>query len=146
MTAFTEKKINVFGGEQWRPLIHVRDAAESYIKVLESDVEKMRGKVFNVGSEEQNYKIKEVSNIIVETIRKMPDKKVELNIENTNTDARDYRVSFKRIQDELGFKVKHNIGGAAIEIYDKLESKEIKDPKQKVYYNHYFDSSEELIG
>ena len=146
MTSFTEKKINVFGGEQWRPLVHVKDAAESYIKVLESDVDKMRGKVYNVGSEEQNYKIKEVSEIIVESIRKLPEKKVELNIQKTNTDARDYRVSFKRIQDELGFKVTHSISDAALEIYGKLDSGEIKDPKQKVYYNHYFDSSEELIG
>lgn len=146
MTAFTEKRINVFGGEQWRPLVHVRDAAESYIQVLKSDADKMRGKVFNVGSEEQNYKIKDVSNIIVDAVRKIPDKKVELNLEKTNTDARDYRVSFKRIQEELGFKVKHSIGEAAIEIYKKLDSGDIKDPKQKVYYNHYFDSSEELIG
>ncbi len=146
MTAFSEKKINVYGGEQWRPLLHVNDAAESYLKVLESDIDKMRGKVYNVGSEEQNHKIKDVANIIVDTIRKIPDKNVELKLEKTNTDARDYQVSFKRIQTELGFIVKHNIEMAAKQIYQKLDSHEIKDPKQKVYYNHYFDSSEELVG
>ncbi len=146
LTAFSEKKINVFGGEQWRPLLHVNDAAESYLKVLEADVEKMRGKVYNVGSEEQNYKIKDVACIIADAIGKLPDKNVELNLEQTNTDARDYRVSFKKIQDELRFNVKHNIDEAAQKIYLKLESHEIKNPKQKVYYNHYFDSSEELVG
>jgi nucleoside-diphosphate-sugar epimerase len=146
MTAFIEKKINVFGGEQWRPLIHVKDAAEAYIKVLERDVNEMRGKVYNVGSEEQNYKIKDVANIIVRAIRESIERNVDMNIEQTNTDARDYRVSFKRIRDELGFKVKHTIADASKEIYGKLESGEIKNPKQKIYYNHYFDSSEELIG
>jgi hypothetical protein len=42
--------------------------------------------------------------------------------------------------------VSQTISGSAKEIWRKLESKEIKDPKQKVYYNHYFDASEELIG
>jgi nucleoside-diphosphate-sugar epimerase len=146
MTSFIEKKVNVFGGEQWRPLIHVKDAAEAFIKVLNSDVERMSGKVYNVGSEKQNYKIKDVAKMIVGTIHNLSPDGVSLNIEKTNTDARDYRVSFKRIQDELGFSVKHTVEEAAEEIYNKLTTGEIKDPKQKVYYNHYFDASEELIG
>ncbi len=141
MTAFTEKKIHIYGGEQWRPLMHVKDAAHAYIKVLESDIELVRGKVYNVGSEQQNYKIKDVANRISTVL-----KEVSVNLEHTSTDARDYRVSFKKIQDELGFMPAHTIEEAAKEIYAKLESKEIKNPKQKVYYNHYFDSSEELIG
>lgn len=77
---------------------------------------------------------------------KLSQDNIHLNIEHSNTDTRDYRVSFKRIQDDLGFKVKYTINSAAKEIYKKLESGEIKNPKSKVYYNHYFDSSEELIG
>jgi len=146
MTAFADNKINVFGGGQWRPLMHVKDAASAYIKVLEADINSMRGKVYNVGSEEQNYRIKDVSAIIGKTISKSSGKEVPVNIEKTNTDARDYRVSFKKIQDELGFKVNHTIEEAAKEIYEALKSGEIKDPKQKVYYNHYFDASEDLIG
>lgn len=141
MTAFAEKKIHVYGGEQWRPLMHVKDAAEAYIKVLEADMNLIRGKVYNVGSEEQNYKIKEVASRISSVL-----KGVSVNLEHTSTDARDYRVSFKKIQDELNFTPGHTIEEAAKEIYQKLGSREIKNPKQKVYYNHYFDSSEELIG
>lgn len=139
MTAFSEKQIKVLGGQQWRPLIHVKDAAGAYIKVLES--ENARGKIYNVGSEEQNYRIIEVGQMIHDSL-----KGVALNTESTSTDARDYRVSFKKIQTELGFSVNETIAGASKLIYSKLESKEIKDPHQKVYYNHYFDSSEELIG
>jgi nucleoside-diphosphate-sugar epimerase len=146
MTAFADNKINVFGGEQWRPLMHVKDAAKAYIKVLEADINDIKGKVYNVGSEEQNYRIKEVSSMIGKTISETSGKDVPVNIEKTNTDARDYRVSFKKIQDELGFKVEHTVEEAAKEIYGALKSHEIKDPKQKVYYNHYFDSSEDLIG
>jgi nucleoside-diphosphate-sugar epimerase len=146
MTAFTENKINIFGGEQWRPLLHVKDAADSYIKVLEADINEIRGKIYNVGSEEQNYKIKQVSEIIGKAISTTSGREVPVNIEKTNIDARDYQVSFKKIQEELGFNVCHTIDEAAKEIYNSLDTGLIKDPKQKVYYNHYFDPSEDLIG
>jgi nucleoside-diphosphate-sugar epimerase len=146
MTAYLEKQVNVFGGGQWRPLLHLEDAAGAYLKVLEADINSVRGKIYNVGSEEQNFMIKDVARQITGEISGSSGNEIKMNIETTNTDERDYQVSFKKIQSELGFNVKHTIADASKEIYEKLESKEIKDPKQKVYYNHYFDSSEELIG
>lgn len=144
MTAFTEGKINVFGGSQWRPLLSLPDAAEAYIKVLQN--EQSAGKIYNAGSEDQNYIIADVANMVAAGIKETSGKDIPVNIEGESVDARDYRVSFKKIQSELGFSVKHSISSSAAEIWGKLESKEIKDPKQKVYYNHYFDASEELIG
>lgn len=146
MTAFTEGKINVFGGNQWRPLLSLEDAAEAYVLALQKDIKSDGGVIYNVGSEEQNYTIADVAKQVAEGIKKASGKDIPINIANDSTDARDYRVSFKKIQNELGFTVKHTISEAAEEIWHKLESKEIKDPKQKVYYNHYFDSSEKLIG
>jgi nucleoside-diphosphate-sugar epimerase len=143
MTAFTEGQINVFGGNQWRPLLSLKDAADAYYKALNANTGSI---IFNVGSEEQNYTISEVAGLVAKGIKEASGKDIPINIENDSVDARDYRVSFKRIQKDLGFKVSHTIPMAAKEIWQKLESKEIKDPKQKVYYNHYFDSSEELIG
>ncbi len=144
MTAYLDKKINVFGGNQWRPLVHVRDAANAYIKVLENEI--ARGKIYNVGSEKQNYKISEVAGLVVESIDETFNAAVNVNTESNNVDVRDYRVSFGKIEKELRFGAEHTIKEAGKEIYKRLASKEIKDPKQKVYYNHYFDSSEELIG
>ncbi len=144
MTAFTEGKITVFGGNQWRPLLSLPDAADAYVRVLEADLG--CGRIYNVGSEEQNYIITDVAKQVAEGIKKASGKEIPISIEGDSVDARDYRVSFKKIQTELGFGVTHTITEAAEEIWGKLESKEIKDPKQKVYYNHYFDSSEELIG
>ena len=144
MTAYTEGRINVFGGSQWRPLLSLPDAADAYIKVLQK--EQSAGKIYNVGSEEQNYIIADVANLVANGIKEASGKDIPVNIEGESVDARDYRVSFKKIQSELGFTVKQTINSAAEEIWGKLESKEIKDPKQKVYYNHYFDPSEELIG
>ncbi len=146
MTAFTEGKIIVFGGNQWRPLLSLYDAADAYLKALTADIKTVGGKIYNVGSEAQNYKITEVAKLVAGGIKELTDKDIPVIVESDNVDARDYRVSFKKIQNELKFNVKHSIPEAAKEIWGKLERKEIKDPKQKVYYNHYFDSSEELIG
>ncbi len=146
MTAFTEGKITVFGGNQWRPLLSLPDAAEAYVRVLEGDLNSPGGTIYNVGSEVQNYIISDVARQVAEGIKNASGKDIPISIEGDSVDARDYRVSFKKIQTELGFGVTHTIPEAAAEIWGKLESKEIKDPKQKVYYNHYFDSSEKLIG
>jgi len=146
MTAFTDGEITVFGGNQWRPLLNLYDAADAYVKALEADINTVGGKIYNVGSEEQNYTITDVAKLVAQGIKEHTGRDIPIKIQGDNVDARDYRVSFKKIQNELGFKVKHTIPEAAKEIWQKLESKEIKDPKQKVYYNHYFDSSEELIG
>ena len=152
MSAFTEGKITVFGGNQWRPLLSLYDAAEAYLKALAIDYHaglphgSPFGRIYNVGSEEQNYMITSVAELVAEGIKEASGKEIPVEIKGDSVDARDYRVSFKKIQNELGFNVSHTIPEAAKEIWGKLESKEIKDPKQKVYYNHYFDSSEELIG
>jgi nucleoside-diphosphate-sugar epimerase len=146
MSAYTEGKITVFGGNQWRPLLSLEDASEAYLKVLESDLNMTGGRIYNVGSEKQNYRISETAELVAAGIKKVSGKEIPINIEGDIVDVRDYRVSFKKIQNELGFEVKHSISEAAGEIWQKLESKEIKDPKQKVYYNHYFDDSEELVG
>jgi len=146
MTAFTEGKITVFGGNQWRPLLNLYDASDAFFKVVEADLRTVGGKIYNVGSEKQNYRITEVAKLVAQGIKETSGRDIPINVEGENVDARDYRVSFKKIQTELGFNVSHTIPEAAGEIWQKLESKEIKDPKQKVYYNHYFDSSEELVG
>ncbi|MBZ0202933.1 MAG: SDR family oxidoreductase, partial [Ignavibacteria bacterium] len=146
MTAFTGGRITVFGGNQWRPLLSLEDAADAYIKVLESKMQMNGGKIYNVGSEEQNYIITDVAKLVAEGIKKASGKDIPINIEGDSTDARDYRVTFKKIQAELGFTVRSTIPNSAAEIWSKLESREIDDPKRKIYYNHYFDASEELIG
>jgi nucleoside-diphosphate-sugar epimerase len=151
MTAFTEGRINVFGGSQWRPLLGLEDASDAYLKALRSEpdgsgTQGSYGRIYNVGSEEQNYTISKVAELVAAGIKEASGKDIPVNIEGESVDARDYRVSFKKIQNELGFNVKQTIRGSAAEIWRKLESKEIKDAKQKVYYNHYFDASEELIG
>lgn len=138
LKAYQENKITVFGGNQWRPLLNVNDAANAFIKVLQADINKIKGKIYNVGSEQQNYKIKDLANIVSSSLGGIP-----INTENSAIDARNYRVSFEKIRNELRFSVEHNVENAIQDIYDKLSSHKINNPNQKVFYNHFFDSAEE---
>jgi nucleoside-diphosphate-sugar epimerase/CBS domain-containing protein len=138
MKSFVDGKIQVFGGRQWRPLLGVEDAAEVYIRCLEANLQDVGNQVFNVGSNAQNYQIDEVAEIIGASLGGIP-----ITRDNSNLDARDYRVSFASLNQTLGFSPQQTIGGAARCIFEKLQSGAIKNPAQRIYYNHYFDSAEE---
>ena len=130
--------IQVFGGSQWRPLLGVEDAAEVYIRCLEAGLEDVGNQVFNVGSDNQNYRIDEVARIISDALGGIP-----ISRDNSNLDSRDYRVSFAKLATVLGYVPGQTIADAAREIVENLRSGVIKDPAHRIYYNHYFDSAEE---
>ena len=128
----------MFGGNQWRPLLHVVDAAEAFLGCLDAPLEKIGNQIFNVGSNEQNYQILEIAELIGNVL-----KKVKIEVEDAQLDARDYRVSFDKIHRKLSFKPQQTIPAAAKKIVRELSLGNLKNPFAKVYYNHYFDATEE---
>jgi len=138
MKSYVDGEIQVFGGRQWRPLLGVEDAAEVYIRCLEADLQVVGNQVFNIGSDGQNYQINQVAEIIGNSLGGIP-----ISRDGSNLDARDYRVSFAKLDRALGFQPGQTIGEAARTIFDKLYSGAIRNPAQRIYYNHYFDSAEE---
>lgn len=104
MEMLVKKRLVVFGEQFWRPYVHVRDAARAIKLVLESAPGKVAGRVFNVGATEQNFQKQQ----LVELIRPYaPDAIVEF-VHKTE-DPRDYRVSFARIKEELGFQLTRTV-------------------------------------
>ena len=138
MKSHVDGGIQVFGGDQWRPLLGVEDAAEVYVRCLEAKLEDVGNQVFNVGSDAQNYRIDEVAQTISEALGDVP-----ISRDQSNLDARDYRVSFAKLTDVLKYAPVQTIDQAAREIVKNLRSGVINDPARKIYYNHYFDLAEE---
>jgi nucleoside-diphosphate-sugar epimerase len=138
MKSFVDGKIQVFGGRQWRPLLGVEDAADVYVRCLEANLQDVGNQVFNVGSDSQNYQIDDVAEIIGSSLGGIP-----IIRDQSNPDARDYRVSFAKLDETLGFAPQQSIDKAAFTIFKTLQSGVIRNPAQKIYYNHYFDSAEE---
>jgi len=137
-TAFTDQRINVFGGNQWRPLLQVEDAARAFMLCLEADIKDVGCQVFNVGSDEQNYRIDDIADLISKALGNVP-----LWRDSANLDARDYRVSFDKIRKHLSFVSKRKVEESSQVMFSKLKDGTIRNPLAKVYYNHYFDFLEE---
>lgn len=94
-----DRKITVFGGDQWRPFVHVEDAARAVFAALEAPLDKVKSEVFNVGSNQQNYTISQVGELIHKLVPS-----AELVSMGSDTDKRNYRVNFDKIRDVLGFQ------------------------------------------
>jgi dTDP-4-amino-4,6-dideoxygalactose transaminase/nucleoside-diphosphate-sugar epimerase len=131
MNGVTKKKIFVMGGgKQWRPFVHVRDVARIFSQALLEPLSKVGGKVFNVGSDEQNYQIADLARMVAS---ELPG--VELEWTPDDPDKRTYRVSFDRVKNELGFKPQFDAKAAIQEISKALKDGTLPDVTEDQYYN-----------
>jgi len=110
-----EKKISIFGGDQWRPLLHVEDAARAFQAAMESPIEKIENQIFNVGL--INMQIKEIGKKIQDNISG-----TKLEIIEKLSDKRSYNVKFDKIKEILNFQAEKSIETGILEI-----SKALKD-------------------
>jgi nucleoside-diphosphate-sugar epimerase len=124
------RKLVVFGEQFWRPYVHVRDAARAFALVLETPAAQVAGQVFNVGDTRENYRKADLIEMMLE---RLPDSDVQ-RVQRTE-DPRDYRVSFERLHDQLGFAVTRRVPDGIAEITAALETGLIEDPAEPAYYN-----------
>jgi nucleoside-diphosphate-sugar epimerase len=91
--AFTNRMIEIKSdGTPWRPMIHIRDIAAAFIACLEAPTELVKNQVFNVGTDNNNYTVRQLA----ETAQKCVSG-TELTFTGEHTDPRSYRVSSKKI-------------------------------------------------
>ena len=100
--AYHKREISVFGGEQLRPNIHIADMVEAYFVLLNAPKEKIAGKIFNAGYENQPVKQ------LAETVRSAVGEDVKLRTISSD-DNRSYHISSEKIKQELGFVASHTI-------------------------------------
>ena len=126
--ALVDKKMSVFGGDQWRPLLHVKDVANAIEHNISSDT---KG-IFNLHY--KNFKIIEIAEKIKE---KIPD----VSIETTPLpfqDARNYQVSSDKLKLETGFEASIELTQGIEEMYNLISSNRIKDITDPRYSNQNF--------
>ena len=103
--AYHKREISVFGGDQLRPNIHIADMVEAYTVLLNADKEKIAGKIFNAGYENQPV------SKIAETVKNVVGEDVKL-VTTPSDDNRSYHISSQKIKDEIGFETTHTIQDA----------------------------------
>ena len=99
--AYTTRRIAmVSDGSPWRPIVHVEDICRAMACALEAPAEAVNGQVFNVGATSENYRIREIAEIVA---AEFPG--CEVTVGPAGQDNRSYRVSFDKISARLpGFE------------------------------------------
>ena len=127
--AYHKREITVFGGEQLRPNIHIQDMVESYITELNASDQKVSGKIYNAGYENQSVRE------LAETVRSVIGEDVKLIVTRTD-DNRSYHISSEKIYKELGFRATHTIRDAVEDLVRAFESDKLPDSlNDEIYFN-----------
>jgi nucleoside-diphosphate-sugar epimerase len=130
MEILTKKRLKVYGEQFWRPYVHARDAARAIDLVLNSSPALVGGRVFNVGATDQNFQKKQLVAMIHPYA---PDAVVEFVFKAE--DPRDYRVSFARITDQLGFKITRTVAEGIAEIAHLVRENVVDNFADQKYRN-----------
>jgi len=113
----THRIAMVSDGSPWRPLVHVLDICEAIHCALRAPADAVRGKVFNVGQDSENYRVREIAQIVAS---EFPG--CEVSAGPPGKDNRSYRVSFARIHRELpGFKCSYAARDGARQLRELFE-------------------------
>jgi nucleoside-diphosphate-sugar epimerase len=133
--AYHRGLITIYNGGQWRPFIHVRDVADGILLTLKAPLGLVSGEVFNLGDSRLNHTLTEVG----EKIRGVfPEARI---LKVDNPDRRNYRVSFSRIHDRLGFRCILGLEEGILGLRRSFERNTIPDYTDVRYNNQKFLAS-----
>ncbi len=124
--AICRRKISVFGGDQVRPNVHIRDLVDFYTLLL--DAPGVSGEAFNVS--ESNATVREIAAIVRDEIG------ADIPIEITPTnDNRSYRLDASKVTRQLGWKPGRGIVDAVRELAAAFDAGQVPEPESSRYRN-----------
>src|SRR5882672_9406406 len=131
--AVIEGKITIEGGHQWRPFLHVDDAALALLHTLEAPLPKVHNEFFNVGGDEQNYTIQQIGELI---LGQVPQAKL-INV-GSGGDQRNYKADFRKIREQLGFCPQRSIAEGVKQVIDLIQRGGVQNYGAAKYSNVKF--------
>ena len=135
LEAYTKRELLIYQRGYRRSFVHVRDVVRGIMLGLDAPEKKVRGQVFNLGSNDGNYSKDEVVALI---LKRLPETRVLYKDLTFGGDMRDISVSFNKIERELGFKAELNVDDGIREVLDALQLELIKNPLDQRYRNAQF--------
>jgi nucleoside-diphosphate-sugar epimerase len=130
LNALVNKKIKVFGGEQMRPALNIRDMVRFYGLILESPKEKIHKEAFNV-----SFENKTIMQLAKEVQEVLGDDSIEIEVTPSN-DNRSYHVNTDKMKNVLGFECKYDFKEAILSLKDMYERGLIVDPLNNSMYHN----------
>ncbi|MBV6390840.1 MAG: dTDP-glucose 4,6-dehydratase [Anaerolineales bacterium] len=135
LEAFIKRQLVIYQRGYSRSFVHIRDVARGVIMGLEAGQDKIRGQVFNLGTENGNYSKNDIVGFV---LKRMPETVVEYKDLTFGGDMRDITVSFEKIRRVLGFETTLTVDDGVREVLFALKSGLIKDPTDDRYRNAQF--------
>jgi nucleoside-diphosphate-sugar epimerase len=121
-----------YGGEMWRPLVEVRDAARAYIACLRAEQEKVKEQIFNISF--TNFRISELALRVRETFRSLGHD-IDIRSDYGYRGVRSYRVSSAKIQRVLGFRPKVTVEESVKHMVEQIRAYGYDDFSNPRYHN-----------
>lgn len=119
-SALSQGKITVFGGNQYRPNVHICDLTRLYTTLVQRDsLGSISGRAINVGYE--NHTVSDIALQVKDVVDRYLNSSVPITTTASN-DTRSYRLDSRLVQSELGFQFVYTIRDAILEICEKWQS------------------------
>ncbi len=135
LEAFTKRELIIYQRGYSRSFVHIRDVVRGVIMGLEAEKEKIRGQVFNLGTENGNYSKDDIVRLV---LKRMPETAVQYKDLTFGGDMRDITVSFEKIKNVLGFDTTLDVDDGVREVLFALKSGLIRNPTDDRYRNAQF--------
>ena len=126
-------KITVFGGEQYRPNLHIKDMVRLYILLLDLPSEMIAGETFNAGY--RNMKVMEIAKVVKRVVEEVLPELAPIEIERTpSDDNRSYRIDSEKIAAALGFQPKFTVEDAVRDLCQAFKEGKLPDSFNDDWY------------
>jgi nucleoside-diphosphate-sugar epimerase len=135
LEAFTKRELIIYQRGYSRSFLHVRDTVRGIMLGLDAPEAKVRGQVYNLGTDSGNYTKDEIVNLI---LKRMPETVVDYKDLTFGGDMRDITVSFEKVKRELGYQTTLNVDDGIRELVFALKSGLIRNPHDEKYRNAQF--------
>jgi nucleoside-diphosphate-sugar epimerase len=127
---WSDRPLEVFGEQFWRPYVHVQDAARGIRTVIDAPSGLVAGEVYNVGHSDENYRKLDLVRLITSELGRG-----DVSYVHRDEDPRDYKVSFEKVRSRLGFEPRMRVPDGIREIIAGLESRRFGDPFSGAWSN-----------
>jgi nucleoside-diphosphate-sugar epimerase len=133
LEAITLRKLVLYQGNYRRSFVHVRDVVRALAMFATGSLDKVRGEVFNVGSDTGNHSKAEIIDLVRKHVSGVALEERDLSF---GSDMRDVAVSCRKIFERLGFRATLTVEDGIKEVRDAILTGLLKEPQSSRYRNH----------
>jgi nucleoside-diphosphate-sugar epimerase len=135
LEAYTKRHLLIYQRGYSRSFVHVRDVVRGMRLVLDASPDKVRGQIYNLGTDGGNYTKDQIVRLV---LKRIPETVVEYKDLTFGGDMRDITASFAKVRQELGFEAGLDVDDGIRDLLFALKSGLIRNPLDARYRNAQF--------